>query len=164
MLKIRSGIGYDIHRIKKGSRGLFLGGIKVAEDLEFTAHSDGDVLIHALIDSLLGAVGEKDIGEQFPDDDDRYKNIKSAILLEKSVRILKQNHYEIMNIDCVLIAEKPKISPFKNQIRENIAALLSIPIEDFNLKAKTKEKIETDMVGRGEAVECYCISLVRYSL
>lgn len=164
MLKIRSGIGYDIHRIKQGSRGLFLGGIKVADDLEFIAHSDGDVLIHALIDSLFGAMGEKDIGEFFPDNDPRYKNIKSEILLEKSVEILKKNHYEIMNIDCVLIAEKPKISPFKNRIKENIAALLSIPKEDFNLKAKTKEKLETDMVGRGEALECYCISLIRYLL
>jgi 2-C-methyl-D-erythritol 2,4-cyclodiphosphate synthase len=164
MLKIRSGIGYDIHRIRKGSRGLYLGGINVSSDLEFVAHSDGDVLIHALIDSLLGAMGEKDIGEYFPDDDVSYKDIKSEILLEKSSEILKRNNFEVINIDCVIIMEIPKISPFKDKIKENIASILSIPKQDFNIKAKTKEKIETDIVGRGEAIECYCISLIRYLL
>jgi len=164
MIKIRSGIGYDIHRIRKGSRGLHLGGIKVSSELEFVAHSDGDVLIHALIDSLLGAMGEKDIGEYFPDDDDNYKNIKSEILLEKSIEILKRNNFEILNIDCVIITEVPKLSPFKGEIKKKIASILSIPEQDFNLKAKTKEKIETDIVGRGEAVECYCIALIRYLL
>ncbi|MCK4766155.1 MAG: 2-C-methyl-D-erythritol 2,4-cyclodiphosphate synthase [Candidatus Aminicenantes bacterium] len=162
MIKIRSGIGYDIHRIKKGA-GLYLGGIKTADDLQFVAHSDGDVLIHALIDSLLGAVGEKDIGEYFPDDDPAFKDIKSEILLKKSVEILKNKNFEILNIDCVVIAEIPKLSPFKEKIKKKIASILSIPAGDFNLKAKTKEKIETDMVGRGEAIECYCISLVRYT-
>ncbi|MCI0470326.1 MAG: 2-C-methyl-D-erythritol 2,4-cyclodiphosphate synthase [Candidatus Aminicenantes bacterium] len=163
MLKIRSGIGYDIHKVKKGSRGLYIGGVKVADEIEFIAHSDGDVLIHALIDSLFGAIGEKDIGEYFPDNDDTYKNIKSEILLGKCIEILRQKHFEILNIDCVIIAELPKISPFKDKIKEKISAVLAIPQEDFNLKAKTKEQLETNMVGRGEAIECYCISLLRYS-
>ncbi len=163
MLKIRSGIGYDIHKIDKGN-GLFLGGVKVSDELKFVAHSDGDVLIHALIDSLLGAMGEKDIGEYFPDTDPEFKNIKGEILLEKCVQILKRNCYEIINIDCVVIAEVPKISAFKGEIREKISSILSIPKEDFNLKAKTKEKIQTDTVGRGEAIECYCISLIRYRM
>ena len=157
-LKIRSGIGYDIHRIEAGS-GLCLGGIKVSNSLRFVSHSDGDLLIHALIDSLLGAVGEKDIGEHFPNTEDRYKNIKSTLLLEKTAALLKEKNVEIMNIDSVIIAETPKISPFKDKIRDNIASILGIPREDVNVKAKTKEK--TGEVGRGEAMECYCVVMVR---
>ncbi len=160
MLKIRSGIGYDLHRIEGGD-GLYIGGVKVSDTLRFIAHSDGDVLVHALIDSLLGAVGEKDIGEHFPDTDDRYKNIKSTLLLEKTTALLKNKHFEIMNIDSVIIAERPRLSPFKDQIRDNIAAILGIPKEDFNVKAKTKEKTGTDPVGRGEAAECYCVAMIR---
>lgn len=158
MLKIRSGIGYDIHRIETGT-GLFLGGVIVSDRLKFVGHSDGDLLIHALIDSLLGAIGEKDIGELFPDTDNRYKNIKSTVLLEKTVEILEKKKFEIINIDAVLIAETPKISPFKEKIRNNVASILGIAVEDFNVKAKTKEK--TGAVGRGEAMECYCVSMVR---
>jgi 2-C-methyl-D-erythritol 2,4-cyclodiphosphate synthase len=158
MLKIRSGIGYDIHRIKEGG-GLFLGGVKVSDRLAFIAHSDGDLLIHALIDSLLGAAGEQDIGELFPDTDPRYKNIKSTVLLEKTLELLKSKGIEIVNIDAVIIAEAPKLSPFKDRIRTNMASLLGIPVGDFNVKAKTKEK--TGAVGRGEAMECYCVSMVR---
>ncbi|MGE5342779.1 MAG: 2-C-methyl-D-erythritol 2,4-cyclodiphosphate synthase [Candidatus Omnitrophota bacterium] len=158
MLKIRSGIGYDVHRLKEGN-GLVIGGTRIATDVSFVAHSDGDLLIHALIDSLLGAVGEKDIGELFPDTDEQYKNIKSTVLLEKTIEILNKKKYEIVNIDSVVIAEYPKLSPFKEQIRENIASILQIPMDSFNLKAKTKEKM--DAVGRGEAIECFCISMIR---
>ena len=161
MLKIRSGIGYDIHRLEPGT-GLYLGGVKVSDRLQFLAHSDGDVLIHALIDSLLGAIGEPDIGELFPDTDPRYKNIKSTVLLEKTVEILEKKQFSIMNIDSVILAEIPKISPFKEKIKKNIASILGIAGEDFNLKAKTGEK--TGAVGRGEAIECYCISMVRSNL
>jgi 2-C-methyl-D-erythritol 2,4-cyclodiphosphate synthase len=159
MLKIRSGIGYDFHRLRKGSGGLFLGGIKVSDELEFVAHSDGDLLIHALIDSLLGAAGEKDIGELFPDTDIRYKNIKSTVLLRETLKILEKKNLEIINIDAVIIAEIPKISPFKEQVKANMAAILGIDAGDFNVKAKTKEK--TGAVGRGEAMECYCVSMIR---
>jgi 2-C-methyl-D-erythritol 2,4-cyclodiphosphate synthase len=159
MLKIRSGIGYDIHRIEAGN-GLYIGGINVSDTLRFVAHSDGDLLIHALIDSLLGAIGEKDIGEHFPDTDEQYKNIRSTVLLEKTVDLLKKKNFEIMNIDSVIIAEAPKISPFKDRIRDNIASILGLSREDFNLKAKTKEG-SSDSVGRGEAMECYCVAMVR---
>lgn len=158
MLKIRSGIGYDIHRIETGN-GLVIGGVQVANNLRFIAHSDGDLLIHALIDSLLGAIGEKDIGELFPDTDPLYKNINSTVLLQKVLEILKERDFEIINIDSVIIAETPKLSPYKEAIRENIAKILGTPVEDFNIKAKTKEK--TDAVGRGEAIECFCVSMVR---
>ncbi len=158
MLKIRSGIGYDLHRLEAGD-GLYLGGVRISDSLRFVAHSDGDLLIHALIDSLMGAIGEKDIGELFPDSDPQYKNVKSTELLKKALNIFRENEYEIINIDSVVIAETPRLSPFKDSIRDNIAALLEIPREDFNLKAKTAEK--TGAVGRGEAMECYCISMVR---
>ncbi|MEN8153808.1 MAG: 2-C-methyl-D-erythritol 2,4-cyclodiphosphate synthase [Acidobacteriota bacterium] len=159
MLKIRSGLGYDIHRIKRG-KGMYIGGIQVSEDLEFIAHSDGDLLIHALIDSLLGAIGEEDIGELFPDNDTKYKGIKSEKLLAKVKKIYEERNVEIINIDCVVITEVPKISPFKVQIRENISKLLSIEYSDFNIKAKTKEKVGE--IGRGEAMECFCTSMVRF--
>lgn len=158
MLKIRSGIGYDIHRIEPGD-GLYIGGVNICNSLRFIAHSDGDVLIHALIDSLLGAVGEKDIGELFPDNQSQYKNIRSTVLLEETVAVIQAQKFEIINIDAVIIAEAPKISPFKELIRENIASLLKIPVCDFNVKAKTKEKMGE--VGRGEAIECFCTSMVR---
>lgn len=158
MLKIRSGIGYDIHRIETGD-GLFLGGVKVSDQLRFIAHSDGDVLIHSLIDALLGATGSPDIGEMFPDTDAQYQNIKSEILLKKTLDILQKKKYEIMNIDCVLIAQDPRLSDYKTRIKKNVSSLLGIPEEDFNLKAKTKEKL--DAVGRGEGIECFCIAMVR---
>jgi len=119
MLKIRSGIGYDIHRLKSGN-GLYIGGIKVSEELGFVAHSDGDVLIHAITDSLLGAIGESDIGELFPDTDPLYKGKDSRYFLEKVADIYKKRDIEIMNIDSVIIAETPKISPFKSDIIKNI--------------------------------------------
>jgi 2-C-methyl-D-erythritol 2,4-cyclodiphosphate synthase len=160
MLKIRSGIGYDIHRLEKGT-GLLIGGITVASDLCCVAHSDGDVLIHALIDSLLGAAGEADIGEMFPDSDPAYKDISSAVLLKEALELLNQKQFEIVNIDCVLITQLPRISPFKEAIRKHMSALLEIPVEDFNVKAKTREKLGS--VGRGEGIECYCVSMLRYT-
>lgn len=159
MLKIRSGLGYDIHRVKRGN-GLYIGGIKVSDDLEFVSHSDGDLLIHALIDSLLGAIGENDIGELFPDTDIKYKRIKSDKLLAEVMKLYREKNVEIINIDCVIITEAPKISPFKIRIRENISKLLGIDYLDFNIKAKTKEKVGE--VGRGEAIECFCTSMVRF--
>lgn len=158
MLKIKSGIGYDIHRLEPG-RGLFIGGIEISDQLKFSAHSDGDVLIHALIDALLGALGEPDIGEYFPNTDPQYKNIDSTILLKKTVEVVKKKKYEILNIDCVIIAQKPEIAPHKNSIRNRLAMLMDMDVQDINLKAKTKEKV--DAVGRGEAIECFCICMIR---
>jgi 2-C-methyl-D-erythritol 2,4-cyclodiphosphate synthase len=158
MIKIRSGIGYDIHRLKAGN-GLLIGGVKISESFMAEAHSDGDVLIHSLIDALLGAMGQPDIGELFPDSDPRFKGIVSLQLLRQVKEILVAHRFEILNIDCVLIIETPKIAPFKNEIKKNIAATLQIPTADFNMKAKTKEKIGP--VGRGEALECFSTVLIR---
>lgn len=158
MIKIRSGIGYDIHRIVRGN-GLMIGGIMVSDSLKAQAHSDGDVLIHSLIDALLGAMGEPDIGEMFPDSDPAFKGIASSVLLKKVKELLNKNNFEILNLDCVLVIEEPKLSPFKNEIVQNITGILGIPRSDFNLKAKTKEKL--DAVGRGEALECFSVAMIR---
>jgi 2-C-methyl-D-erythritol 2,4-cyclodiphosphate synthase len=158
MIKIRSGIGYDIHRLKAGN-GLLVGGVKISESLMAEAHSDGDVLIHSLIDALLGAMGQPDIGELFPDSDPQFKGIASLQLLRQVKEILVNNHFEILNIDCILIIETPKISPFKSEIKKNIAATLQIPQTDFNMKAKTREKLGA--IGRGEALECFSTVIIR---
>ena len=160
MMKIRSGIGYDIHRLVPG-KALMIGGIKVSDSLEAQAHSDGDVLIHSLIDALLGAMGQPDIGELFPDSDPAFKGIAGSVLLEKVRELLLSENFEILNLDCVLVIEEPKISPFKEIIRKNITGILGIPPADFNLKAKTKEKL--DAVGRGEAIECFSMAMVRFN-
>ncbi len=158
MIKIRSGIGYDIHRLVPG-KGLMIGGIRVADSLQAQAHSDGDVLIHSLIDALLGAMGQPDIGELFPDSDPAYKGIASSLLLGKVRELLVRNHFEILNLDSVLVIENPKIAPFKKEIIKNISGILGIPKSDFNVKAKTKEKL--DAVGRGEALECFSMAMIR---
>jgi 2-C-methyl-D-erythritol 2,4-cyclodiphosphate synthase len=158
MIKIRSGIGYDIHKLASGN-GLMIGGVKVSDSLKALAHSDGDVLIHSLIDALLGAMGQPDIGELFPDSDPAFKGIASSLLLDKVRELLENSNFEILNLDCVLVIEEPKISPFKNEIIKNIARILGIPQSDFNLKAKTKEKL--DAVGRGEALECFSMAMIR---
>ena len=160
MLKIRSGIGYDIHKLKPG-KALYIGGIKVSDKYCFIAHSDGDLLIHALIDSLTGAIGENDIGELFPNTSSEYKNIDSKELLKHVMEIYKDKKYEILSIDCIIISEHIKISPFKSEIKKIISSILDIKIDDFNLKGKTKEGID-DPVGRGEAIECFCSSMIRY--
>lgn len=158
MLNIRSGVGYDIHRVK-GGNGLYIGGIMVSENKEFVAHSDGDVLIHALIDSLLGAIGEEDIGEKFPNSDISIKDISSEKLLKKVVNLMNEKNVEIINIDSVVIAEDPPLSPFKSRIKKNISEILNISSDRFNLKAKTGEGIGE--IGEGKAIECYCICMVR---
>ena len=158
MNKIRTGIGYDLHRLKAGN-GLLVGGVTISEELMAEAHSDGDVLVHSLIDALLGAMGQPDIGELFPDSDPQFKGIASLQLLRQVKEIMANRHFEILNIDCIVILENPKLCPFKNEIKKNIAATLQIPQTDFNLKAKTKEK--TGAVGRGEAIECFSSVLIR---
>jgi 2-C-methyl-D-erythritol 2,4-cyclodiphosphate synthase len=158
MIKIRSGVGYDIHRLVPGD-GLMIGGIKVSSSLKAEAHSDGDVLIHSLIDALLGAMGQPDIGELFPDSDPALKGIAGAELLKQVKERLEEGDFEIMNLDSVVVIEAPKIAPFKNEIKKNIARILGIPQADFNIKAKSKEKL--DAVGRGEALECFSMAMIR---
>lgn len=158
-MKIRSGIGYDIHRLEVGGGELRIGGVVVSRDLHFIAHSDGDVLLHALLDAILGAVGAPDIGQLFPDTDPSLAGISSAELVRRGLATLPAGSFRIESVDAVVIAQRPAIAPFRPQIRRSMADLLSIPEEDVNLKGKTKE--EMDAVGRGEAIECFCTVMVR---
>ena len=139
---------------------MFLGGIKLPYNYGFKAHSDGDVLIHSLIDALLGAIGAGDIGEFFPDTDDAYKGIDSKILLEKIVNFIYNVGYEIVNIDLTIIAQKPKINPFKQEIKSNISKLLNLPKQFINVKATTAERL--GFIGREEGVAVQSIANLKY--
>ncbi|HRP02767.1 MAG TPA: tRNA epoxyqueuosine(34) reductase QueG [Candidatus Kapabacteria bacterium] len=146
------GFGYDIHRLTLG-RKLVLGGVNIDSELGTIAHSDGDVLIHSLIDALLGAAGLGDIGEHFPDTDEQYNGIASTELLNKTLELL--NSYKIINIDCMIILEKPKIKEYKPLIKKNLAKLLNINESRVNIKAGTNEKL--DSLGNNEACAAYSV-------
>lgn len=154
---MRVGIGYDIHRLTKG-RKLFLGGMQIDHPLGLLGHSDADVLLHAIGDALLGAAGLGDIGEHFPDDDPRIKDISSVKLLKKIHVMIEEKGYAIENIDCIIFAEAPKITPLKSKMEENISGVLGINRESVNIKAKTMEKLNA--VGQGKAIAASCIVLV----
>ncbi len=157
-LKIRSGIGYDLHTLAEGGE-LKIGGIKVADGIHFNAHSDGDVLIHAIIDALLGAANLGDIGQHFPDTDQQWKDADSSHLLQLTQNLLQRNKIEIINLDCLVIAEKIKIFPFKEAMTKKISSTLGIAAEKVSVKGKSKEGV--DAVGRGEAIECFAVAMIR---
>jgi len=154
------GFGYDVHPFEKGKK-MFLGGVEIEFDSGFRAHSDGDVALHALIDSLLGAIGAGDIGEIFPDSDDNYKDIDSKILLQKVASFISRVGYEIINCDITICAEVPKISPYKDKMRKSISGILGLAMQKINIKATTTEKL--GFVGKKEGVSVYATSLLRYS-
>lgn len=157
-MEIYTGFGYDIHALVK-KRAFILGGINIPHKKGFLAHSDGDVLIHALIDALLGASSLGDIGTHFPDNDSSYKNINSVVLLEKTIALLEERDLQIINIDATIICQQPKLSPYKEIIAENLASIIGIPQERISIKAKTKENM--DSVGKGKAVEVMCNVLIK---
>jgi len=148
----RIGIGYDIHRLVEG-RKLFLGGIEIPYIKGLLGYSDADVVLHSVSDALLGALGEADIGELFPDTDPRYHNIASSLLLKEVNSLIIKKGFSISNIDIVIIAEEPKLSPFKLKIKENIASLLNLKLEAVNIKAKTNEGLGE--IGKKEAIACF---------
>ena len=154
---MRIGIGYDLHRLVE-SRELILGGVKIPYEKGLLGHSDADVLIHAIIDSLLGAMGEKDIGTHFPDTDESFKNISSVLLLQKTMQIMQNNGYKIVNVDSNIICQKPKLMPYIDKMRENIAPLLNIYESALSIKAKTNEGV--DAIGKGEAIAAQCVCLI----
>jgi 2-C-methyl-D-erythritol 4-phosphate cytidylyltransferase/2-C-methyl-D-erythritol 2,4-cyclodiphosphate synthase len=139
---------------------MYLGGVNIDVPYGFKAHSDGDVLIHSLIDALLGAAGAGDIGEFFPDTDLEYKNIDSKLLLKKIVEFIYNVVYEIVNVDLTIIAQKPKINPYKNAIKTTIAELLNIEKQFVNIKATTAEKL--GFIGRAEGVAVQSIATLKY--
>lgn len=152
----RIGHGYDIHRLQAGGR-LILGGVQVSDQISPIAHSDGDVVIHALVDGLLGAMGWGDIGEQFSDADAQWKNADSGIFLTTIYNRVKQSGYRVSNADITIMAERPKISPFKSQMVQTLRQALGAQ-STVNIKAGTNEGC--DAVGRGEAIAAHVVVLL----
>lgn len=154
---MKIGQGYDIHRLIFG-RDLILGGVKIPYEKGLLGHSDADVLIHAIIDSIFGAMNIGDIGEHFPDNDPQYKGISSLELLRHTAKLLDNNGYKIVNIDSTVICEKPKLLPYKDDMKKNISKALSISPDLISIKAKTKEK--SDSTGEGLSIEAMSVCLI----
>ncbi len=150
----RVGLGTDLHRLEPGDR-LRLGGIDIPFDRRLCGHSDGDVVIHAVIDALLGAVGLPDIGERFPDSDPKYRGADSRTLLAQVVAEVEASGHVLANLDLVIEAERPKLSPHKERIRQSLAELLKASPDRIGVKAKSREGV--DAVGRGEAIACTAV-------
>ncbi len=151
---MRVGMGYDVHRLVEG-RDLILGGVKIEHSLGLLGHSDADVLIHAIMDALLGAAALGDIGKHFPDTDEKYKGISSMKLLEHVKGLVEEEGYVIENIDATIIAQRPKLRPYMEEMEENIAKVLKIEKNQINLKATTEEKL--GFTGREEGIAAQAI-------
>ncbi len=151
---MRIGFGYDNHRLIEG-RPLIIGGINIPSQFGEDAHSDGDVLIHAIIDALLGATAKGDIGMHFPPSDERYRNADSKELLKETLKITNAN---IVNIDSTVVLEKVKLKPYIEEIRKTLALILNTHIDMISVKAKTHEGV--DSTGKGEAIEAYAVVLI----
>ena len=150
-------MGFDIHRLAPG-RPLVLGGVKIPAEKGAEGHSDADVLLHALCDALLGAVGAGDIGAYFPDSDPKWKGADSRIFVEKAMELVKRRGLRIGNVDLVMLAEAPKLSPHRRNITESVAGLLEVKGDRINLKAKTMEGLGP--IGQQEAVAAYAVVLL----
>ena len=155
---MRIGHGFDVHRFGEGDH-IFLGGVNIAHNQGLIAHSDGDVLLHALCDALLGAAGLGDIGQHFPDTDERYKGIDSRELLRHVVALLRNNRLSTVNVDSTIIAQAPKMAPHIDAMRNNIAADLGIDRSLVNVKATTTEKL--GYTGRKEGVAVHAVVLLK---
>ena len=155
--KYRIGIGYDIHRLVEG-RELIIGGVKITHEKGLLGHSDADVLVHAIIDALLGALALDDIGTLFPDTDPTYKDADSMILLRNVYRKVQNEGYSIGNIDSNIIAQSPKMMPYIPKMKEALANLLGLESTDISIKAKTKEKL--DAVGESRAIEANAVVML----
>lgn len=154
---MRIGQGYDLHRLVLG-RDLILGGVKIPYEYGLLGHSDADVLCHAIIDAIFGSVADGDIGRHFPDNNQKYKDANSILLLDEAGKILSSKGFKILNIDSTIIMERPKLALHIDNMRKNIANALNIDIMDVSIKAKTNEGM--DAVGRKEAVEAFAVVLV----
>lgn len=153
---MRIGMGYDVHKLVEG-RKLILGGVDIPYEKGLLGHSDADVLIHAVMDALLGAAGLDDIGKHFPDTDERYKGISSIKLLMHVGELLRENHFKIGNIDATIIAQRPKMRPHIDEMRQNMAKALNIPVEDINVKATTEEGLGFTGEGLGISSQAICL-------
>lgn len=156
-MKIKCGIGFDAHKFTE-NRPLIIGGMEVPFHVGLDGHSDADVLIHAIIDSIAGPTLGKDVGNLFPDSNMEYKDIDSKILLERACNLIRQSGYRISNIDAEIIAQKPKLAPYIPKMREILSNVMNIPLEDITIKATTTEKM--GFTGRGEGIAAISSALV----
>jgi 2-C-methyl-D-erythritol 2,4-cyclodiphosphate synthase len=154
---MRIGVGYDVHRLVEGRR-LFLGGVEIPHSKGLLGHSDGDVLLHALCDAILGAISEGDIGTHFPDRDESIKGIESVKILSRAMELAFAKGFTVVNVDAVITAEEPKIYTHREAIRETIAGILKVDRERVSVKGKTTEGL--GFVGSGEAIEAYAVALL----
>lgn len=156
MCNIRIGHGYDVHRLVP-ERPLVIGGVTVPFEKGLLGHSDADVLLHAICDSLLGALALGDIGKHFPDSDEQFKGIDSRVLLSHTTTLVREKGWQIGNIDATVVAQAPRLSPFIQEIRENIATTLNIPIDAISVKATTEEHLGFTGEGLGIAAHAVCL-------
>ncbi len=154
-----TGFGYDVHAFED-KKPMFLGGVNIPCEYGFKAHSDGDVLIHSIIDAILGAIGAGDIGEFFPDTDEKYKGADSKVLLKEIIEFTYNVGYEIINIDTLIVAQQPKINPFKQEIKSSLAKIINMPKQFINIKATTSEKM--GFIGRKEGVAVHSVATLKY--
>ena len=154
---IRIGNGYDVHRLVAG-RKLILGGVNIPHSKGLDGHSDADALLHALCDALLGAVGVGDIGSHFPDTDPKWKGISSLVLLEQVIANCRDKGFEIVNVDTIIVAQKPKMAQFLPEMKKNIAQAMAIDISQINIKATTTEKL--GFTGKEEGIAAYAVALL----
>ena len=154
---LRIGHGFDLHRLEPGLP-LIVGGIMLEHDRGCAAHSDGDVVYHAVTDAILGALGQDDIGQLFPDNDERWKGADSRVFVEEAVRRMREAGYAIGNMDMTVILERPKLSPHKATIKQNLAGLLGCDVSQVNIKSKTHERV--DALGENKAIACHVVVLV----
>lgn len=155
---MRVGTGYDVHKFSE-NRDLIIGGVNIPYTLGLLGHSDADVLLHAIMDALLGAAALGDIGKYFPDTDNKYKNISSLVLLKEVGSLLKEKGYAIENIDSTIIAQRPKMASHIDTMRKNIADTLNIPVDSVGVKATTEEGL--GFTGRGEGISAQAIALLK---
>lgn len=153
----RVGIGYDAHRFEEG-RKLVIGGVEIPYHLGLKGHSDADVLIHAICDAILGALSLGDIGELFPDTDEKYKNISSLVLLEKVISLAEKKGFKILNVDTVVIAQEPKLKPYKEEMKKRIAAVMKIEKDRVSVKATTTEGMGFE--GRKEGISAQAVVIL----
>ena len=158
MSSFRIGHGYDVHRLVNG-RSLILGGVNIPYETGLLGHSDADVLLHAVADAVLGAIGEGDIGKHFPDSDEKYKGISSILLLENCISLAKNKGYSLANADVTVIAEKPKLSPYIPEMKDNIATVFGVTADCINIKATTEEGL--GFTGRKEGIAAHCVVLLQ---
>lgn len=157
-MKVKVGFGFDVHQLKD-NHPFIIGGVHLEHHRGAFGHSDADVLLHAICDSILGAANLRDIGFHFKNTDPQWKGISSLVLLKKSMELLRENGWEVNNIDTMLCIEAPKISPYISQMQKNIAQAAGIPVEDISIKATTNEQM--GFIGREEGVVAYAVCLIQ---